>query len=71
MRHIMELSLREFIILDICCHVAGTFPPYTAGVFHSFRIVTLCIAMTNSPNLDLLLQRNEGARLGGAITVLR
>jgi hypothetical protein len=38
----------------------GAFPWATAGKFQFSSIVTLCIALTNTPNLDRLLQRNGG-----------
>lgn len=54
----VELLLRTFCMLGICCALSGTFPAFIAGMFNSYFVVTLCIAINSSTILDPLLGRN-------------
>jgi len=50
----VNILLKEFCSLDICCALVGTYPAYIAGVlsshyFDELRLSQLCIARTDSP----------------------
>jgi hypothetical protein len=52
--------LKHLNNLNICCAFVGTFPAYTAGVFHSHNVPTLAIAVRDSFRVDNIFQRNGG-----------
>jgi hypothetical protein len=40
----------------LCCFITGTLVALTAGVLDAFDGITLCIALTDNPLLDLIFQ---------------
>jgi len=53
---IWQLLYKCFYSQGICCFLAGQFVLYMAGIFQTFNIASLFIAMTNSPFLQLLFR---------------
>ena len=45
----LHYLLMEFFRHHICCHLSRSYVAYTVGILHSFRAVTLYIAMTDNP----------------------
>jgi hypothetical protein len=43
----------------LCCFLTGTFVTITAGILKAFHGITLCIALTDNPLLDLIFQRGS------------
>jgi hypothetical protein len=57
-REIMELAI--LFRHEICCFLSGTFMTFLAGVFGSYRAVTLYIALDyDSPIQNFLFQRGQ------------
>lgn len=54
MEHLLELHK-----LNWCCHITGPFAIYTAGVFSSWRVVTLFVVDNSVPYLDLLRKERQ------------
>ena len=54
---IVEQFLLKLFRLNICCHIAGSFAAYSAGIFRSFGSFMLHVALTDEPFVYLLLQR--------------
>jgi hypothetical protein len=51
------LFLISFFNRGICCHLVGPFVCFLAGVLESYRTVTVYVALTDHPLLNLLFQR--------------
>ena len=51
--------LMEFFRHRNYCHLSGSYVRYTTATLHSFRAVTLYIAMTDTPVLNLLFQQGS------------
>jgi hypothetical protein len=59
-REVMERVLVFFFRHGFCCFVSGTFSSFLAGVFNSYRAITLFIAFDyDSPLQNILFQRGE------------
>ena len=56
-KDIVEQFLLKLLKLNICCHIAGTFAAYSAGIFRSFGSFMLHVALTDEPFVNLLMQR--------------
>ena len=54
---IVEQFLLKLFRLNICCHIAGSFAAYSAGIFRSFGSFMLHVALTDEPFVYLLMQR--------------
>jgi hypothetical protein len=52
--------LLEYLFnVDICCHVAGSYPTYLAGFTTSFRSACIFIALKEHPFINLIFQIGE------------
>jgi len=65
----VNLLLKEFCSLDICCALVGTYPAYIAGVLSShyvdeLRLSQLCIARTDSPILENIYRKFPNFTIG-------
>ena len=58
-KDIVEQFLLKLFKLNICCHIAGTFAAYSAGIFRSFGSFMLHVALTDDPFVNLLMQRGN------------
>jgi hypothetical protein len=59
-REIMEQLLAFLFRNEICCFLSGTFMTFLAGVFGSYRAITLYIALDyDSPIQNFLFQRGQ------------
>jgi hypothetical protein len=54
---ILYLFLEFFFSHGICCHPAGPFVAFLAGVLEFFRSVNVYVALTDHPLLNLVFQR--------------
>ena len=48
-KDIIEQFLFQLFKLNICCHIAGSFAAYTAGILHSYAAIMLHLASTDCP----------------------
>ena len=65
----VNLLLKEFCALDICCALVGTYPAYIGGVLSShyvdrLRLSQLCIARTDSPIIDNIYRKFPNFDIG-------
>jgi len=65
----VNLLLKEFCSMDICCALVGTYPAYIAGVLSSYyvdelRVSQLCIARTDSPILENIYRKVPSFTIG-------
>ena len=61
LRFVFDL-LTHFLRHDVCCHIAGAFPAYLAGVQTGVQRVSFFIALKESPLINLIFQRGETLR---------
>ena len=54
---IMVQLLLEVFKRQIYCHLAGSFVCFTAGVFRSYKAVSLYVALTDNPIINLIFQK--------------
>jgi hypothetical protein len=55
--YFLYLLLVSFFRRGICCHIAGPFVCFLAGVLKSYINVALYVALTDHPHLNLIFQR--------------
>jgi hypothetical protein len=55
--YFLYLLLVSIFARGICCHIAGPFVCFVAGVLQSCRTVTVYVALTDHPALNLIFQR--------------
>jgi len=58
-KDITEQFLLKLFKVNVCCHIAGSFVAYTAGIFYSYAAIMLHIALTDVPFANLLMQRGS------------